>query len=345
MLLDWLLGLFSTDLAIDLGTANTCVFVRGEGIVLDEPSVVAVKKEVSGPMKVLAVGVEAREMLGKVPGNIEAIRPMKDGVIADLDITEAMLRYFIQRVHGRRSFVRPRIVICVPFGITEVEKRAVRDSAAAAGAREIHLIEEPMAAALGAGLPVTEPQGNLIVDIGGGTTEVAVISLGGIVFSRSVRVAGDKMDEAVISWIRRKHNLLIGERTAEQIKIQLGCAWPLDEPEEMYVKGRDLMRGVPETITVHSEEIRTALEEPVQEIVEAVKYTLEKTPPELAADIIDQGVILAGGGAQLRGLDTLLREETGLPVIVAAEPLYCVVIGSGAVLERIDLLGRVTQRA
>ena len=345
MILDWLLGLFSTDLAIDLGTANTCVFVRGEGIVLDEPSVVAVKKDERGPTKVLAVGQQAREMLGKVPGNIEAIRPMKDGVIADLDITEAMLRYFIQQVHGRRSFVRPRIVICVPFGITEVEKRAVRDSAAAAGAREIYLIEEPMAAALGAGLPVVEPQGNMIVDIGGGTTEVAVISLGGIVFSRSVRVAGDKMDEAVISWIRRKHNLLIGERTAEQIKIDIGCAWPLDEVIEVPVKGRNLIKGVPQTITVHSEEIREALQEPVQEIVEAVKYTLEKTPPELAADIIDQGIILAGGGAQLHGLATLLREETGLPVIVAADPLYCVVKGSGAVLENIDLLGRITERA
>lgn len=344
MLLDWLLGLFSTDLAIDLGTANTCVWVRGDGIVLDEPSVVAVKMDERGPARVLAVGKEAREMLGKVPGNIQAIRPMKDGVIADLEITEAMLRYFIRRVHGRRSFVRPRIVICVPFGITEVEKRAVRDSAAAAGAREIHLIEEPMAAALGAGLPVTEPQGNMIVDIGGGTTEVAVISLGGIVVSRSVRVAGDKMDDAVIAWVRRNHNLLIGERTAERIKIDVGCAWPLDEVREIQVKGRDLARGVPQTIKVHSEEIREALQEPVREIVEAVKTTLEKTPPELAADIIDQGIILAGGGALLRGLDTLLREETGLPVIQAQDPLYCVVTGSGSVLERIDLLGRVTER-
>ncbi len=345
MFLDWFLGLFSSDLAIDLGTANTCVFVKGEGIVLDEPSVVAVRKDGRGPRKVLAVGQQAREMLGKVPGTIEAIRPMKDGVIADLDVTEAMLRYFIQQVHGRRSFVRPRIVICVPFGITEVEKRAVRDSAVAAGAREIHLIEEPMAAALGAGLPVTEPQGNMIVDIGGGTTEVAVISLGGIVFSKSVRVAGDKMDEAVAAWIRREHNLLIGERTAEAIKMELGCAWPMDEPKEQYVKGRDLVRGIPETITVNSEEIREALTEPVQEIVEAVKYTLEKTPPELAADIIDQGIILAGGGALLHGLDTLLREETGLPVIRAADPLYCVVTGSGAVLDQLDLLGRITERA
>ena len=345
MLLDWFLGLFSNDLAIDLGTANTCVFVKGEGIVLDEPSVVAVRKDDRGPRKVLAVGQQAREMLGKVPGNIETIRPMKDGVIADLDVTEAMLRYFIQQVHGRRSFVRPRMVICVPFGITEVEKRAVRDSAAAAGAREIYLIEEPMAAALGAGLPVTEPQGNMIVDIGGGTTEVAVISLGGIVYSKSVRVAGDKMDEAVTNWIRREHNLLIGERTAENIKMELGCAWPMDETQYQFVKGRDLVRGVPETIKVDSEEIRKALEEPVQEIVNAVKDTLEKTPPELAADIIDQGIILAGGGALLQGLDILLREETGLPVIRAADPLYCVVRGSGAALEQLDLLRRITERA
>ena len=345
MVLDWFLGLFSNDLAIDLGTANTCVFVKGQGVVLDEPSVVAVKKDERGPRKVLAVGQEARQMLGKVPGNIEAIRPMKDGVIADLDVTEAMLRYFIRSVHGRNTFVRPRIVICVPSGITEVEKRAVRDSAAAAGAREIYLIEEPMAAALGAGLPVTEPQGNMIVDIGGGTTEVAVISLGGIVYSKSIRVAGDKMDEAVISWIRRHHNLLIGERTAEQIKMDVGCAWPLDEPKEIYVKGRDLIRGIPETIIVNSEEIRQAIEEPVREIVEAVKDTLEKTPPELAADIIDQGIILAGGGAKLMGLDTLLREETGLPVIAAADPLYCVVRGSGAVLDQLDLLSRITERA
>ncbi len=345
MIFDWFLGFFSNDLAIDLGTANTCVFVAGEGVVLDEPSVVAIKKDERGPRKVLAVGSQARSMLGKVPGNIEAIRPMKDGVIADLDVTEAMLRYFIQQAHGRRTFVRPRIVICVPFGITEVEKRAVRDSAAAAGAREIHLIEEPMAAALGAGLPVTEPQGNMIVDIGGGTTEVAVISLGGIVFSKSVRVAGDAMDDAVIAYVRKQHNLLIGERTAERIKMDVGCAWPLDEPAEMYVKGRDLVKGIPETITVHSEEIRGALAEPIGEIVEAVKFTLEKTPPELAADIIDQGIILAGGGAKLRGLDTLLREETGLPVIAAPDPLYCVVNGSGAVLDQLDLLGRITERA
>jgi rod shape-determining protein MreB len=256
-----------------------------------------------------------------------------------------MLRYFIRRVHGRRSFVRPRIVICIPFGITEVEKRAVRDSAASAGAREVYLIQEPMAAALGAGLPVTEPQGNMIVDIGGGTTEVAVISLGGIVFSKSARVAGDRMDEAVIAFIRRKHNLLIGERTAEQIKIRIGCAWPFDEERSMDVKGRDLLAGVPKTIEINSEEIRHALMEPVSEILEAVRFTLEKTPPELAADIIDQGIILAGGGALLSGLDTLLQEETGLPVIRAEDPLYCVVRGSGAALGSLDLLRRVTERA
>jgi rod shape-determining protein MreB len=345
VIFDWFLGLFSNDLAIDLGTANTCVFVKGEGVVLDEPSVVAVRKGGRGPRKVLAVGHEAREMLGKVPGSIEAIRPMKDGVIADLDITEAMLRYFIQRVHGRRTFIRPRIVICVPSGITEVEKRAVRDSAAAAGAREIYLIDEPMAAALGANLPVTEPQGNMIVDIGGGTTEVAVISLGGIVFSKSIRVAGDRMDEAITAWIRRHHNLLIGERTAERIKVEIGCAWPLDEPKEMFVKGRNLIKGIPETITVTSEEIREALEETVGEIVDAVTFTLEKTPPELAADILDQGIILAGGGAMLQGLDTLIQEKTGLPVIVAPDPLHSVVAGSGAVLEQLDLLSRLTERA
>ena len=344
MPLDQILGFFSSDLAIDLGTANTLVFVKGEGIVLNEPSVVAVKKT-GGTMQVLAVGTEAREMLGKVPGNIETIRPLKDGVIADLDVTEAMLRYFIRRVHGRRTFVRPRVVICIPFGITEVEKRAVRESASSAGAREVYLIQEPMAAALGAGLPVTEPQGNMIVDIGGGTTEVAVISLGGIVFSTSVRVAGDAMDDAVIAWIRRHHNLLIGERTAERIKINIGCAWPEEEPRSMEVKGRDLLAGVPKTIVVDSEAIREALAEPVREIVEAVKHTLEKTPPELAADIIDQGIILAGGGALLKGLDDLLREETGLPVIVAVDPLYCVALGCGASLDSLDLLRRVTERA
>jgi len=341
MLFDSLLGYFSQDLAIDLGTANTLVFVRGKGIVLNEPSVVAVQKDHRG-MKVLAVGVEAKMMLGRTPGNITAIRPMKDGVIADFDVAEAMLRYFIRKTHNRRTFLRPRIIICIPFGITEVEKRAVRESALSASAREVYLIQEPMAAAIGAGLPVTEPQGNMIVDIGGGTTEVGVISLGGIVFSRSLRVAGDKMDAALVSYVKRKHNLLIGERTAELIKMKVGCAWPLDEEISMDVKGRDLVHGVPKTVEISSEEAREALAEPVGSIVDAVKITLERTPPELAADIIDKGIVLAGGGALLLGLDTLLREETGLPVLIADEPLYCVANGCGKALEQIDLLRRVS---
>jgi len=342
MVLDWLFGFFSSDLAIDLGTANTLVYVKGKGIVLNEPSVVAVQKDARGQNRVLAVGQEAKGMLGRTPGNIQAIRPMKDGVIADFDVTEAMLKYFIRKAHNRRTLVHPRIVICIPFGITEVEKRAVKESAQAAGARDVFLIQEPMAAAIGAGLPVTEPQGNLIVDIGGGTTEVGVISLGGIVFSKSIRVAGDRMDEAIIAYIRRKHNLLIGERTAELIKINLGCAFPLDESRSMDVKGRDLIHGIPKTISITSEETMEALAEPVASIVETVKITLEKTPPELAADIIDKGIILAGGGALLTNLDLLLREETGLPVIVAPDPLYCVALGSGQVLDSIDLLKRIT---
>jgi len=341
MFLDWFLGFFSSDLAIDLGTANTLVYVKGKGIVLNEPSVVAVQKDARGQSKVLAVGQEAKGMLGRTPGSINAIRPMKDGVIADFDVTEAMLKYFIRKAHNRRTLVHPRIIICIPFGITEVEKRAVKESAQAAGARDVFLIQEPMAAAIGAGLPVTEPQGNLIVDIGGGTTEVGVISLGGIVFSKSIRVAGDRMDEAIIAYIRRKHNLLIGERTAELIKINLGCAYPLDESRSMDVKGRDLIHGIPKTITITSEETMESLTEPVAAIVEAVKITLEKTPPELAADIIDKGIILAGGGALLTNLDVLLREETGLPVIVAPDPLYCVALGSGQVLDSIDLLKRI----
>jgi rod shape-determining protein MreB len=343
--LDFLLGMFSRDLAIDLGTANTLVFVRGEGIVLNEPSVVALRRDANGQPSVLAVGTEAREMLGKVPGSIETVRPLKDGVIADLDVTEAMLRAFIRRVHGRRTFVRPRVVVCIPWGVTEVEKRAVREAASQAGAREVYLISEPMAAALGAGLPVTEPQGNMIVDIGGGTTEVAVISLGGIVTSTSVRVAGDAMDEAVIAWVRRKHNLLIGERTAERIKTTIGNAWPPDEVRSLKVKGRDLLTGVPQTVEVDTDGAREALADPVREIVDAVKDTLERTPPELAADIIDKGIVLAGGGALLEGLDTLLREETGLPVIQAVDPLFCVAVGTGASLSSLALLRRVTERA
>src|SRR5512132_4352401 len=341
MLLDWVYGLFSNDLAIDLGTANTLTFVKGKGIVSNEPSVVAVQRGSNGTKKVLAVGKEAKEMLGRTPGNIVAVRPMKDGVIADFEVTEAMLRYFITRAHNRRTLVRPRIIICVPSGITEVEKRAVRDSALAAGAREVYLIEQPMAAAIGAGLPVTEPSGNMIVDIGGGTSDVAVISLAGIVFAKSVRIGGDKLDEAIIQYVKRKYNLLIGERTAELIKMGIGTAYPTDEVMTMEIKGRDLVAGVPRTLTVTSDEIRDALAEPVTGIVEAVKLTLERTPPELAGDIADRGIVLAGGGALLKNLDTLLREETGLPVFLAEDPLSSVVIGAGKALESLDILKQV----
>src|SRR5215831_12295659 len=310
MIFDRILGLFSNDLAIDLGTANTLVYVKGEGIVCNEPSVVAVQKDNRGTRRVLAVGVEAKRMLGRTPGNINAIRPLKDGVIADFEITEAMLRYFIQKIHNRKTLVRPRIIICVPFGVTEVEKRAVRESAESAGAREVYLVEEPMAAAIGAGLPITEPTGNMIVDIGGGTTEVAVISLSGIVFSKSVRVGGDKMDEAIVQYIKRKYNLLVGERTAELIKITIGSAYPLESQSTTEVKGRDLVAGVPKTVVVNSDEVREALIDPVNTIVEAVLRALEQTPPELAADIVDKGVVLTGGGALLQNLDVLLREET-----------------------------------
>jgi rod shape-determining protein MreB and related proteins len=341
MLFDWVYGLFSNDLAIDLGTATTLTFVRGKGIVANEPSVVAVQRGASGTKKVLAVGKEAKEMLGRTPGNIVAIRPMKDGVIADFEVTEAMLRYFITKAHNRRTLVRPRIIVCVPSGITEVEKRAVRDSALAAGAREVYLIEEPMAAAIGAGLPITEPSGNMIVDIGGGTTEVAVISLAGIVFAKSIRVAGDKMDEAIVGYIKRKYNLLIGERSAEQIKKDIGSAYPLEEPLTVEVKGRDLVAGVPKTLTVNSDEIREALAEPVNAIVDAVRVVLERTPPELSADIVDKGIVLSGGGSQLKNLDVLLREETGLPVMVAENPQLSVVLGTGRALDELRLLREV----
>jgi rod shape-determining protein MreB len=342
MLFDWVYGLFSNDLAIDLGTATTLTYVKGKGIVSHEPSVVAVQRDTVGGKRVLAVGKEAKEMLGRTPGNIVAIRPMKEGVIADFEVTEAMLRYFITRAHNRKTLVRPRIIICVPSGITEVEKRAVRDSALAAGAREVYLIEEPMAAAIGAGLPITEPSGNMIVDIGGGTTEVAVISLAGIVFSRSVRVAGDKMDEAIVQHMKRKYNLLIGERTAEHIKKTIGNAYPEEESRTMEVKGRDLVAGVPRTLTVDSTEIREALLEPIRAIVEAVRIVLERTPPELSADIVDQGIVMTGGGSQLRGLDTLLGEETGLPVTVSDNPECAVVFGTGRALDQIELLREVT---
>jgi rod shape-determining protein MreB len=342
MFFDWLAGMFSNDLAIDLGTANTLVYVKGKGIVTNEPSVVAVQRDSRGGKKILAVGKAAKEMLGRTPGSIDAVRPMKDGVIADFEITEAMLRYFIERAHNRRTMVKPRVIICVPYGITEVEKRAVRESAESAGAREVHLIEEPMAAAIGAGLPITEPSGSMIVDIGGGTTEVAVISLAGIVYSQSVRVGGDKMDDAIVSYLKRKYNMLIGDRTAEQIKIQIGTAYPDDDIRTMNVKGRDLVAGIPKTIEVSSEEVREAIFEPINTIVETVRVALEQTPPELAADIVDKGIVLAGGGALIRNLDILLREETGLPIMIADDPLTAVVLGSGKALDQLDLLSGVT---
>ena len=345
MIIDTILGWFSNDLAIDLGTANTLVYVKGRGIVLSEPSVVAVSRDSRGPDRVRAVGKEAKEMLGRTPGHIVAIRPLKDGVIADFDITEAMLRYFIRRVHDRRTMVRPRIVIAVPSGITEVEKRAVRESAMLAGAREVFLIEEPMAGAIGAGLPVTEPSGNMIIDIGGGTTEVAVISLSGIVYSNSTRVGGDKMDEAIINYVKRKYNLLIGERSAEKIKIRIGTAYPTDQIESMEVKGRDLVLGIPKTLELKSEEVREALAEPVNVIVESVKMALEKTPPELCADIVDKGIVLVGGGSLLANLDVLLRETTGLPVMLAENPLTAVAEGTGRCLDEIGLLKEVTIRS
>jgi len=335
-------GMFSNDLAIDLGTANTLVFMKGKGIVVSEPSVVAVKTGAAGQRKVLAVGTDAKEMLGRTPGSIVAIRPMKDGVIADFDHTEEMLRYFIRKVHNRKNLVRPRIVICVPSGITQVEKRAVRESAESAGAREVYLIEEPMAAAIGAGLPITEASGNMIVDIGGGTTEVAVISLAGVVYAQSVRVGGDKLDEAIVQYMKRKYNMLIGERTAEAVKIGIGNVYVTDEaPVVMDIKGRDLVSGIPKTMEVNSDEIREAMSEPINTIVEAVRISLERTPPELAADIVDKGIVLAGGGAYLKNMDILLQKETGLPVVVAEDPLSCVVLGSGAILDQLDLLKQV----
>jgi len=330
-------GLFSRDISIDLGTANTLIYVRGEGIVLNEPSVVAVYEgNGRNNRKVLAVGVEAKRMLGRTPDSITAIRPLKDGVIADFVITEEMLKQFIRKVHNRTWALAPRIVICVPYGSTPVERRAIRESALSAGAREVFLIEEPMAACIGADLPVTEASGSMVVDIGGGTAEIAVISYGGIVDSRSVRVGGDKMDDAIINHLRRKYSLLVGAPTAERIKMNLGSAYPQEERREMEVKGRDLINGVPKTLTLDDSEILEALTDSVNAIVEGVKVCLEKTPPELAADIVDKGIVLTGGGALLVGLDQLLREETGLPVSVAENPLNCVVLGSGRVLEELD---------
>jgi len=344
MFLDSIFGFFSNDLAIDLGTANTLVYVKGKGIVIDEPSVVAVQNLTNGTKKVLAVGSDAKQMVGRTPGNIVAIRPMKEGVIADFEVTEAMLRHFITKVHHRKTLVRPRIIICIPSGITQVERRAVKESAESAGAREVYLIEEPMAAGIGAGLPITEPSGNMVVDIGGGTTEVAVISLAGIVFAKSVRVGGDKMDEAITQYIKRKYNLLIGERTAENIKIKIGSAAPLEDLETMEIKGRDLVAGVPQTIEINSDEIREAMTEPLNAILEAVRISLERTPPELAADIVDKGIVLTGGGAIMRNLDLLLREETGLPITIIDDPLTCVVRGSGKVLDELTLLKDVALR-
>ncbi len=337
-MLNFLFDLFSDDIGIDLGTANTLVYVKDRGIVLREPSVVAI---VAGSNRVLAVGEEAKQMLGRTPGSITAIRPMKAGVIADFEITEAMLRYFIRKVQTRRKVVKPRIIIAVPSGITEVEKRAVKDSAIHAGAREVYLIEEPMASAIGVGLPVQEPAGNMIVDIGGGTTEVALISLAGIVYCKSVRVGGDEMDDHIIQYMRRVYNLMIGERTAEEIKIAIGSAYPMEREMTLEVKGRDQVAGLPKTLTVTSEEIREALQEPVSAIVDAIRNTLERCPPELAADLVDRGMVLAGGGSLLRGLDKLIAEQTGLPVHRADDPLSAVAEGIGVVLNELPLLRKI----
>ncbi len=328
-MINYVLGLFSNDMGIDLGTATTLVYVKGEGVVLCEPSVVAIEKDTN---RVIAVGDEAKKMLGRTPGNIVAIRPMKDGVISDFEITEAMLKYFIKKVHRRQVLVRPAMVIAIPSGITEVEKRAVKDSAERASARSIELIEEPKAAAVGVGLPVEEAAGNMIIDIGGGTTEFAVISLGGLVYSKSIRIAGDEMDQAIMEYLKKTYNLMVGERTAEEIKIRIGSAFPLEEELSMDVRGRDLIAGLPKTISISSEEIREALQEPIQAIVDASKITLENTPPELAADLIDRGIVMAGGGSLLRSLDKRIAEETGLPVHIADDPLTAVVLGTGQVL-------------
>jgi rod shape-determining protein MreB len=333
------LSFLSNDLAIDLGTANTLVYAKNKGIVVSEPSIVAVNK-VTG--KVEAVGKDAKEMLGRTPGNIVAIRPMKDGVIADFEITEKMLSHFIRKAHNRNTMVRPRIIIGIPSEVTQVEKRAVKDSALKAKASEVYLVDQAMAAAIGAGLPITEPSGNMVVDIGGGTTDIAVISLAGIVYSKSVRVAGNEMDEAIIQYIKKKYNLLIGERTSEQIKLEIGSAFPLDEPITMEIKGRDLIEGIPKTLTITDAEIREALAEPISVIVNAVRVALERTPPELSADIVDRGIVLTGGGSLLKNLDKLLREETSLPVSVAEDPLSSVVLGTGKMLSDFDLLRKIS---
>ncbi|MFH1283932.1 MAG: rod shape-determining protein [bacterium] len=332
---NYLFSIFSNDMGIDLGTANTLVYVKGQGIILSEPSVVAIEKD---SRKVLAIGVEAKRMLGKTPANIIAVRPLRNGVIADFEVTEQMIRYFIKKVHNRRSLLHPRIVIGIPSCITEVEKRAVRESAEQAGAREVYLIEEPMAAAIGANIPIHEPAGNMIVDIGGGTTEVAVISLGGMVVSKSLDVAGDELDEAILQYFRRKYNLLIGESTSEDVKIKIGSAFPLQEEKSIEVKGRDQVTGLPKTIVITSEEVRQALSEPIKAIVELIKSTLEETPAELSADLVDRGIVLAGGGALIRGLAELIAQETELPVNLALDPLSCVVLGCGKYLEELDTI-------
>jgi rod shape-determining protein MreB and related proteins len=332
------LAFLGRDMAVDLGTANTLVYVRGKGIVLNEPSVVAINTNTAG---ILAVGTEAKRMIGRTPGNIVAIRPLKDGVIADFETTERMLRYFIQKVHRRRHFAKPRVVVCVPSGITGVEQRAVKDAGYQAGARKVYIIEEPLAAAIGAGLPVHEPTGNMVVDIGGGTTEVAVISLGGIVTSQSIRIAGDEVDVAIINYVKKEYSLMLGERTAEEIKIAIGSAFPTPEDTHAEIRGRDLVTGLPKTIVVSAEEIRKAIEEPVNAVVDAVKTTLDKCPPELAGDVMDRGIVLTGGGAHLRGLDERLKHETGMPIIVADNPLQSVALGSGRCVEDFESLQQV----
>jgi rod shape-determining protein MreB len=342
LLFDFILGKFSSDIAMDLGTANTLVYMKGKGIVLNEPSVVAVSKDSRGSKKVLAVGSEAKKMLGRTPGNIVAIRPLREGVIADFDITEAMIRHFILQVHNRRSLVRPRIIVSIPSGITQVERRAVRETVESAGAREMFFIEEPMAAAIGAGLPVMEPISSMVVDIGGGTTEVAVISLAGIVYSKSVRIAGDRMDEEIVQYMKRKYNLLIGERSAEIIKMTIGCAYPDRELRTLDVRGRNLIRGIPTIVEINSEEVREAIMEPVNIIIATIKNVLENAPPELAGDIVERGIVLTGGGALLTNLDLLIKEETGIPIVVADDPLSAVVRGAGMALDHIDVLRQVS---
>jgi len=332
-------GLFSKNIGIDLGTANTLVYLKGKGIVVREPSVVAIDTKNN---RILAVGEEAKKMIGRTPGNIVAIRPMKDGVIADFDVTQKMIEHFIKKAHNKNSFSKPNVAICVPSGVTEVEKRAVEEAAERAGAKNAYLIEEPMAAAIGANLPVEEPTGSMIVDIGGGTTEVAIISLGGIVTSKSIRVGGDELDESIVQFIKRQYNLMIGERTAEDVKIQIGAAHLKGKEEKMMIRGRDLISGLPKTLEITSIEIYEALKEPVSTIIDAIKYTLEKTPPELAADIMEQGIVLAGGGALLEGLDRLVRMETGMPVAIAEDPLDCVVLGTGKTVEDIEMLKKVS---